>query len=115
MTNFSIAGASGQAYTQTRRRPDPAGKRPCKAPNTNTRSAIRIATLIAALRPTAPIRWRFESDDTGPPPLHPTAAAPYEHVFSRSPHPQPSLRAVHRAVDLVRAALLLEPMLEDAH
>ena len=43
-------------------------------------------------------------------PFHPTPAAPYEHVFWRTPHPQASLRAVHRALDLARAALLLEPV-----
>jgi hypothetical protein len=36
-------------------------------------------------------------------------------MFWRASHPQAPLRAVHRALDLARVALLLEPALEDAH
>jgi hypothetical protein len=46
--------------------------------------------------------------------FHPAAHAPYEHMFWRTSHPKAPLRAVHRARDLARAALLLEPPLEDA-
>ena len=117
MTNFSIAGASGQAYTQTRRHPDPAPQTTAAKPREHEHTFCNsLATLCgpSALysansmprQATAPARCR---------PFHPTGVAPYEHVFWRSPHPQASLRAVHRALDLARAALLLEPMLEDAH
>ena len=115
MTNFSIAGASEQAYTQTRPHPDPAPERPLEPHDTNTRSAIRLATLRNPSRSTEPIRYGARCGKAAPQPFHPTADAPYEHVFWRSPHPQASLRAVHRAVDLARAALFLEPTLEDAH
>jgi len=36
-------------------------------------------------------------------------------MFWRASHPTTALRAVHRARDLARAALLLEPSLDDAH
>src|ERR1017187_4695895 len=71
MTNFSIAGASAQAYTQTRPHPDPAPERPPEPHDTNTRSAIRLATLRNPSRSTEPI-WVRPGARQAPPPAVPS-------------------------------------------
>ncbi|HZL54907.1 MAG TPA: hypothetical protein VFC22_04680 [Solirubrobacteraceae bacterium] len=45
--------------------------------------------------------------------VRPPMNAPYEHMFWRTTHLRQTPRAVHRALDLARAALLLDPPFED--
>src|ERR1039457_4643098 len=115
MTNFSIAGASAQAYTEADRGLLWASPGRERAPDTNICSAIPLALRRPQLRAAAPISRSREASGTGAGAIHPERLPPYEHMFWRASHPTTALRAVHRARDLARAALLLEPSLDDAH